>query len=212
VEAVQQTPGQQETPPAQPAVGAPQYDPADPASLARALRENESVAVQHIAESVFRLSPEELGALETDVSATVPKLLAKVMVKSQQQMFTLLSQFVPQMIRQHDAVTKRQTGYEDVFYKAWPQLDRVKHGDLVQKYGAMYRRTNPDAPTEKMIQELGLMVSALAGAVAAAPKGTPAKPNGAAPPQPSFVPAQPGSVGHSSVPEAGPYDFLGRAE
>src|SRR5678816_1152253 len=153
---VQQTPGQQDTPPA-PAASGPQYDPADPASLARALRENEAAAIEHVAQTMFTLSPEDIGALEADVAGTVPKLLARVMVRAQQQMFTLLSQFVPPMIQRQQEVQKRQAGHEDAFYKAWPNLDRAKHGDLVKSWGASYRKMHPDKPTSEMIQDLGKM-------------------------------------------------------
>ena len=210
--------GQQGSPPgpqAPPSGQGPQYNPADPLSLARALQENEAEAIEHVARTMFALSPEDIGALEADVAGTVPKLLAKVMVRAQQQSFTLLSRFVPPMIQQHNEVLKRQIGHEDAFYKAWPSLDKTKHGALVQRYGAMYRQTNPDVPTEKMIQELGRMVSALAGVPIGTGAPAAATTNGASPPipkTPGFVPAQPGAVGHSPSPEPGAYDFLGRAE
>jgi hypothetical protein len=159
---------------------------------------------------MFVLTPEDIGNLEADVAGTVPKLLAKVMVRAQQQMFTLMSRFVPPMIQRHSVVMKKQSENVDAFYSAWPNLDKVKHGDLVQSYGAMYRKMHPDKSTADMIQDLGKMVSALVGVPIAA-AATP-KPNGAAPPTPSFVPAQPGSVGDSSPPERGSYDFLGQSE
>lgn len=211
---VPQTPGQQDgaTPPSV-SPQAPQYNPADPGSLALALRENESAAIEHVAQSMFRLSQEDIGAFEADVAGTVPRLLARVMVKSQQQMFTLLSQFVPQMIQRHNEVTKRQTGNEDKFYSAWPGLDREKHGELVRTYGAAYRKANPNMPLDQMVQDLGRMVSALANVPAGALKVPPTGTNGVRPPpSPSFVPAVAGTVGHSSAAEPGAYDFLGQTE
>ena len=79
----QTTEGQQGSPPAgalaPPSGQGPQYNPADPLSLARALQENEAEAIEHVAKTMFALSPEDIGALEADVAGTVPKLLAKVM-------------------------------------------------------------------------------------------------------------------------------------
>ena len=195
----------------------PSLDPGDPMSLARALVEHETAAIEHTAQSLFTLTNEEVEALETDVVGTIPKLLAKVAVKVQQQQLAQLSRIVPMMIERHARVTQRHTQNEDKFYSAWPGLDRVKHGETVRKYGAVYRAMNPQATLDKMIADLGPMVMMAAGVQPPLP-GQPQKPgNGAAPARPlhqpsAFVPAAGGTSGMSGSPQQGMFDFLGQSE
>jgi len=193
-----------------PAVGrqSPLFDPADPISIARALKENEAAAIDHVAQTVFALRPEELQALEADVAGTVPKLLAKVMVTTQQQVLSQLGRFVPMMIQRHQEVVQRHTASVGEFYKAWPQIEQAKHDLVVREMGAQYRQMNPNATTAKMIQDLGPFVMMrlgipLTGQVLAPRQNAPAAA------QQPFVPAGPGSVGHQTPIEPGAYDYLG---
>lgn len=202
----QQAPAQQPA-----AASSPLFDPADPISLARALSENESAAIEHVAQTMFQLSPEDIGALEADVAGTVPKLLAKVVVKTNQQMLAQLGRIVPIMIGRHQEMVQRHTLNEGQFYKAWTQLDPAKHGTLVRELGAQYRRMNPDASLEKMIQDLGPFVLMRAGLPLTGAALTPQAQPAAQPSQPAaFVPAGPGAVGHQTAAEPGTYDFLGQ--
>ena len=88
-------PGVQPTTAAEPE----KFDPADPISLARGLDENREAAIEHLAQTVFKLEPKELEELEVDVAGTVPKLLAKAVVFAQTQFLTQLSRVVPLMIQ-----------------------------------------------------------------------------------------------------------------
>jgi hypothetical protein len=119
---------------------------------------NESVAVQHVADTLFKLSNEEIEALENDTVSAIPRLLAKGMVKSQLNMLTQLSRLLPAMIQKHGETMKRHGANESKFYQCWPELKHDVHGPMVLKYGAVYRQMHPDATLETMIEELGPMV------------------------------------------------------
>lgn len=199
------------------AASRPHLDPGDPITLARALVEHEAAAIEHTAQSLFTLSNEEVEALETDVVGTIPKLLAKVAVKVQQQQLAQLSRIVPMMIERHARVTQRHTANEDKFYQAWPGLDRSKHGDVVRKYGAVYRAMNPQATLDKMIADLGPMVMMAAGVQPGQSVQPSRQGNGAVPPRPlhqpsAFVPAAGGTSGMSGSTQQGVFDFLGQSE
>lgn len=202
---------------AQPSAAAgesPRFDAGDPLSLARGLAENENAAIEHVAATMFALSPEDVEALETDTIKTIPKLLARAVVKSQQQMFTTLARSVPLMIQRQTELAKRYSENEEKFFGAWPDLNRAAHGPIIKRLGAMYRQYNPDASLDQMVQELGPMVMAAAKVVPGTrPTGSPvaAKQNGVRPPQP-FTPAQAGVVVGSQQAEAAPFDFLGQNE
>lgn len=188
----------------------PLFDPADPISIARALKENESAAIDHVASTVFALRPEELTALEQDVAGMVPKLLAKVLVTAQQQTLSQLGRFMPMMIQRHQEVIQRHTASVNEFYKAWPAIDQTKHDLVVREMGARYRQMNPNATTAQMIKDLGPFVMMrvgipLTGQTLAPAKAAPV----AAAVQTPFVPAGPGSVGLNAPAEAGQYDYLG---
>ena len=102
--------------PTQPATATPQtaapqsgaeFDRYDPGLLASHLTRNEAQALDYVAENVFKLSPQDVEALETNAVDIIPKLLARVFVKSQQNVLRQLANIVPTMI-QRQTVAMRQ--------------------------------------------------------------------------------------------------------
>jgi hypothetical protein len=205
-EAAKAAPDQSTSPAATPPAASPYIDPYDPATLSQHLTQNEAQAVELVAQHMFQLSPEEREALEQDVIGTVPKLLAKVFVKQQQNALTQMGRMIPMMIQRHLQAVKRNEGNEGKFYQRWPDIDREKHHDSVMKYASVYRQMHPQASLEQMIEDLGPMImmankivpqSLRPGAPAASAKqtGTPATPaNGRSPPPTPFVPAGSGAA------------------
>lgn len=136
----------------------PTLSPANPLALAQALAQNEAAAIEHLA-SQFQLSEAETQALENDTYAALPKVMAKVAVKIQQQFFRNLAQIVPAMLDQHTRVSTRNKENEDAFFGAWPGLNRKDHGEAIKRIAQVYRAQNPQATREQMFQDVGLMVS-----------------------------------------------------
>jgi hypothetical protein len=213
------TPDQGQPPAAPPAA----LDPYDPAALAGHLAASEAAAIEFVAKEMFQLSDSEREALEQDVIGTVPKLLARVFVKSQQNVLNQLGRIIPTMIQRHtEAMRANDMGVER-FYARWKDLDRSKHNEIATKYATVYRHMHPNATLEQMIEDLGPMVMMAArvvpstGApavamgqaageppgqrpgVAAAPQ--PPAPNGRRPPPSPFTPAGAGPTAQSRAPE-----------
>lgn len=153
-----------EPPAAQPAAQA--LDFSEPASIAQRILSNRAETEAYVAQQLFTLSPEEIEGLETDVVGAIPKLLAKVYVASQATMLQKLQQVVPLMTQKLTQQTKRYEDNSAKFFKKWPQIDQQKHGDLVYRYGVVYRQMNPQASLDQMISDLGPLVMQAAGIVA----------------------------------------------
>ena len=224
------------TPPApaatQPATATPQtaapqsgaeFDRYDPGLLASHLARNEAQALDYVAENVFKLSPQDVEALETNAVNIIPKLLARVFVKSQQNVLRQLADMVPTMIQRQTLAMRKNDEGLDKFYAKWPMIKKAEHNDLVTKYGAVYRQMHPSATLEQMIEDLGPMIM-MAGRIppqtpAPATAGAPVNPaaqrtaNGRAPPPSPFVPAGGAApVNASTVPEVSPWEAMFKQE
>jgi hypothetical protein len=193
-------------------------DTFDPASLSQHLAANEDAAVQFTAENMFKLTPEEIEALETNMAEAVPRLMAKAFVKSQLNALSQLSRLVPAMIQRQTEMLKRNGENETKFYARWPDIKSEKHGDMVRKYAAVYRQMHPQTTLEQMIEDLGPMVMMAArvvpqvGGVPSAqpanPVSRPASANGRSPPPPPFAPAGAGATNSSRAPELNPIEVM----
>ncbi len=155
-----------EPPAAQPAAQAPPLDFSEPAAIAQRILSDRANVEAHVAKQLFTLSQEEIESLETDVVGTIPKLLAKAYVASQTAMLQQLQQVVPLMAQKLTQQTKRYEDNSAKFFKKWPQIDQQKHGDLVYRYGVVYRQMNPQASLDQMISDLGPLVMQAAGIAA----------------------------------------------
>jgi len=212
--AAQEAPGQV-APQGQPSAG-PYIDPYDPAMLGQHLAQNEAQAMELVAQHLFQLSPEEREALDQDVIATIPKLLAKVFVKSQQNVLQQMGRMIPMMMQRHLESVRRNTSNEDKFYSRWPDIDRTAHGPTVLKYAAVYRQMHPNASLEQMVEDLGPMIMMAQKIVPnSTAKGQPARqaPAGAngRSPQPSpFVPAGGGTTAAPRHVEVEPWEAMFR--
>lgn len=189
-----------------------QLDPYDPGALATALQANEVAAIQHVAETLFKLSPEEIEALESNTVEAIPKLMARSFIQAQKNMFQQMARLIPAMMMKQTKALEKHASNEAKFYARWPDLKPEVHGSVVQQYAAVYRQMNPQAKLDEMIEALGPMVMMASKVTPTLSPATPqpvrpASPmaaNGSRPPQPSpFTPAGPVSGGATpqQVPE-----------
>jgi hypothetical protein len=178
------------------------------------LAANEDAAVQFTADNMFRLSPEEIEALETNIVEAVPRLMAKAFVKSQLNALSQMARIVPAMIQKQTEIVKRNGENESKFYSRWPDIKADAHGPMVRKYAAVYRQMHPNTTLEQMIEDLGPMIMMAARVVPqvssqAAPQvGRPAPANGRGPPPPPFVPAGAGATNSSRAQELNPIEVM----
>lgn len=203
-------PGQ--TAPAPAAVGTPtstseasQLDPHDPVQIAQFLEQNGAQAIEHAAANVFKLSDQEIEALEQNPAEAIPKLLAKTFVHAQYNMLMQFGRMLPNMIQRTTQAQLRHRENEDKFFTRWPQIDATKHRDIVNQLGAVYRQMNPQATLEQMVEDLGPFVMMKLGirpdAMPAAPQGQRPAPGSRVQPTP-FQPAGPvGGGAAKTVPQ-----------
>jgi hypothetical protein len=205
-------PPQQPTPQPEPAPQPPPQPAAQPArapsagepeALADALEANRDAALEHIAQARFALSEDEVNALNTDPSAAVPKLLARVYLESQLNMMRFMASSVPQLFQKHSQTQANSKTAEDEFFAQHKELDakNVQHRQTVVHFIGAVRQMNPQATRAQVFENAGKMAKAFLGITAAlaapqqqpgvppAPKATPFVPalggGGAPPPQPN---------------------------
>jgi hypothetical protein len=178
--------------------------------MAEALMQNEPALLDHLAANEFKLSQEDIEALETDAPAYIPKLLARVFLKSQQSALRQMANIVPAMMQKMTEVTKRNTENENKFFSRWPNLKADQHGDTVRRLARTYRQMHPQASLDQMIEDLGpiVMITAKVPLTPAAPNGSGHAPSGS--PPPAFRPALSGSVSppQPTDPNADPWGGL----
>lgn len=132
--------------------------PAEPGRLASLMAQSEPQLVNHLAATAFQLSQEDLQALETDAPGHIPKLLAKVYLRSQVNMMQQLERYIPAMLQRYAETAQKVSANEGKFYQRWPDIKQAQHGELVRRYAQVYRASNPQASMEQMIEDLGPMV------------------------------------------------------
>lgn len=188
----QQAPAGQQEPPR--AETPPVLSPAEPLRIAEQLLANESQLTDHVAQTLFALSKEDVEALESNAVDVIPRLLARGYIKSQHNLLMQLGKVVPAMIQRANQVTTQRTQSEDRFYARWKDsgLDKAKHREVVDRIARTYRATYPQASFEQMVEDVGPM--AIMAAKIAPPSGAngrqPAQRGAARGPQPPpFVPA-----------------------
>lgn len=162
---------------------------------------------------MFALSPEEITGLEENAVATIPRLLARTYVQAQRSMLTTLQRALPAMLGVHLSQKEKHDSNESRFYDRWKDsgIDRTKHGPLVTRLATMYRKMNPAANFDQMVEELGpaIVMAAKIQPPALQPSAPPRPGNGLARPQPSpFVPAGGGPGAMSNQPQGEAWDIL----
>ena len=193
-------------PPAQPAAPSPgpqevspPLTPAEPGKFAASLRANTQALAQSLADTEFKLSPEDVEALGIDPTAgpAISQIMARSALSAVAMSMSLLEQALGPAVQK--MLTSRDTSREimEQFYAGNKMLDKTKHNEAVLRFARLYRQGNPQASREQMIKDVGLLVAQSLGIpLTAAPQApTPAKPgNGAAKPG-VFVPAMSGPPG-----------------
>lgn len=202
----------QEQPAAQPAATpAPaQADLTSPQGLVQQLAVHRDAVLDGLAADRFKLSPEEIKAVDTDAVAAIPRIMARTYYEAMQSTLLHINNMVPQMVLNTIRAQRASDQIEDAFYGQFKALDRLKHGGDVQTFAKMMRATNPKITQQDLFAMVGAAVMGKYGLqnVPAAPGGNGATPR--TPQPPPFVPAPPGaSVKVIPEPES-PWAGLGK--
>lgn len=146
---------------------------------------------EKILEGMYALDEETSEQIQTEPELVLPKLMASMHMKMQQQLFAGLQAVLPHMLEQVNAGSVVEQKAQTTFYGEFPELKA--HHDKVLEVGRLYRTLNPKATPEQAVKAIGLLTAQtlgieLKGGVQSA---SPAKPAVTAPARP----IRPGSAG-----------------
>jgi hypothetical protein len=240
----QEPPAQVEPPAPEPAAPEPQPQPqpqpevaaapaAPPASQRRPgvqgyldeMVQNKDQIVQAVAEMRFKMSDEDVKAIEEDFVKALPMLAGRVWFEAYTSAVNFMNQQIPSIMRGEMQKFGRSFEAENQFYKAWPGLDRGKHHEQVKHFGRVYRQAYPQASVEDFVRDVGTMVASQLGLANAnrppagggqGPAANGAGANGTRRVVDAFVPAGTGggqqgrpAAGRSPAANANPFEGLG---
>lgn len=199
-----------QAPPTAPAAAPAGDAPAPPrSSLDQAMEglkgaANQTAMSDWAAQNLFRLSDEDIGALNENPAAIIPTLMGRAYTRAMESAVNLIKNLVPEMV--NSGITtqanaqRRASEALNEFYQTNPHLSADKHGAAVDKWARSFRAMNPQASRQEAIAFVGKAVSAEFGVWPSANgSGAPAA-RRAAP----FAPARQG--GRAPTPAKGPHD------
>lgn len=207
------TPAAPQTPPAPPTTpaAAPAGDaPAPPRSQLDQAMEglktaaNQTALADWAAGNLFKLSDEDVSALNDNPAAIIPHLMGRAYTRAMESAVNLIKNLVPEMV--NSGITtqanaqRRASEALNEFYQSNPHLTADQHGAAVDRWARSFRAMNPGASRADAIAFVGKAVSAEFG-IWPSQNGTGgAVPRRAAP----FAPARQG--GRAPASQKGPHD------
>lgn len=150
----------------------------------------EELLKQYVAdlESSYSI-PEELSEkLQTEPEKVLPKLAAQVHMRVAQEIYRYMQAQLPEFIDGYVQTMSREMQAKQAFFSKWPDL--APYEDKVVEIGMMYRKMNPKASPDEVIQRVGELATNMLGL------------NKQQPQQRPFRPAAPGSSGSNQLPKS----------
>lgn len=172
-------------PQAAPAVAQPpQGAPVDPtqifARIQAEVAKNEPAFVQALAEHVYKMTPEQLNALQTEPEKVLPDLAAKVHVQVVNSLTRMFAEQMPVYV--HGMLNAKSAADRDEndFYGAHPHLrrDNPAHVNTVLQAARAFRTLNPHSPKSEFVKWVGAMASMQLGIANGQGGAAPPAPNG----------------------------------
>lgn len=186
-------------PPAEPAQ-APAGEAQDGfTALDNAIQASRDKVIQTVAEQTYKLSQDELNAIQEEPERVIPQLLARVHVNAVQGVIRHVAQQMPAVVGAIMQAREQTSKLESDFFKAWPQLDKAKHGADIMKVGQVFRQLNPNATFNEFVRHVGAQVVLTHGLHLQQATQQQQAPAARPQAQPAF---QPAGIGRSSAPAA----------
>lgn len=104
---------------------------------------------------LYELEPEDAELFQMEPEKVLPKLAAKLHMNVLEAMHEGVRGMLPTMIQQVTQQQQAQEKYVGAFFEAWPALNDEKYMDTVVRVVENYKRSNPQAPVEQVINEAG---------------------------------------------------------
>lgn len=111
--------------------------------------------IEALAKGHYNLSEAQVEEIQGSPEITIPKLMARVYLDATEAATMGVMSHLPQVITQTMARMQEAQQAEDDFYKAWPTLDKGKHGDAVMQLATAYRQLNPNASKDDFTKFVG---------------------------------------------------------
>lgn len=147
----------------------------------------------------YKLPEDMVTKLGVDTAETLQELLPQMAAEMYLDLFegiwsTMTSQ-LPALVQGQLQVGKDEQSKKDVFYTAWPQLNKPEYEDTINRVASSYRSLHRDASRDEFIKEVGaqawvalrLPISELVALTGGTTETSP-------PAVPSHQPANPGST------------------
>lgn len=162
-------PAQQVAPPPTPAA-APAGDAGPPRSQLDQAMEglktaaNQTALADWAAGNLFKLSDEDIGALNDNPAAIIPHLMGRAYTRAMESAVNLIKNLVPEMVNSgissQATAQRRASEALNEFYQSNPHLSADQHGAAVDKWARSFRAANPQASRQEAIAFVGKAVSA----------------------------------------------------
>jgi len=111
----------------------------------------------------FNLTSDEALQLVTNPGEVFPKLQARMFTDMWLHVEAMIDQRLPQVIESTTRGMRVRDEKVDDFFKAWPQLDRKKHGAQVAQVAAAWASVNKGATEEEVTRNVGMQVMFMNG-------------------------------------------------
>jgi len=101
------------------------------------------------------IGEEAVDRLQNEPEKVLSELAADLYLTVAENMLAVVREQVPQyvdQVRQHERTVEN---YQNAFFKQWPELDKGKHWDYVEKTTNMYMTANPNATAEEVLRDVG---------------------------------------------------------
>jgi hypothetical protein len=180
-----------------------------PQGLVKQLEQHRSAVISSLAADRFKLSPEEVSAIDTDAVGAIPNIMARVYYEAMQSTLLHIQNLVPQVVMNMMKVQKQNDDVENAFYGQFKTLDRGKHHADVVQFANMLRGTNPQITQADLFAMIGAAVMAKHNLSNVQPNGSSGIPPRSAQPAP-FVPAMPGAHVRVTPEPESPWAGLGK--
>ena len=180
-----------------------------PQGLVQQLEQHRGAVLNALAADRFKLSPEEISAIDTDAVGAIPHVMARVYYEAMQSTLLHIQNMVPQVVMNMIKVQKENDDVENSFYGQYKALDRMKHHGDVMQFANMLRGSNPKMSRADLFAMVGAAVMAKNGLTNPQPNGNSGVPPRHAQPAP-FVPATPGASVRITPEPDSPFSGLGR--
>lgn len=134
-----------------------------PEQLAEQQRQWQAYQSQQTAqlEQYYAMNEEDALALATEPEKVLPKLAARLHMQVMQNVQQQLAQTVPNVLKNVQESTARESQAKEQFFGKWPEL-RGNEAQVLQA-GLMYRQMNPTASPQEAIEGIGRIVMAATG-------------------------------------------------